>query len=95
VAALPDVPTMAESGFPELTFDSWFGLFAPAATPPDVVQKINADVNEALRSKDVVEKFESVGGEPYPQPQAKFADEVRADTAKWGKVARDAHVTVD
>jgi tripartite-type tricarboxylate transporter receptor subunit TctC len=95
VAALPDVPTVAEAGFPELTFDSWFGLFAPASTPMDIVQKINADVNEALRGSDVVEKFESVGGEPFPQSQQQFAAQVKADTAKWGKVARDAHVTVD
>jgi tripartite-type tricarboxylate transporter receptor subunit TctC len=95
VAALPDVPTMAESGYPELTFDSWFGLFAPSSTPADVVRKINADVNEALRQPDVVEKFESVGGKPFPQSQEAFAAQVKSDTAKWGKVARDAHVTVD
>lgn len=95
VDALPDVPTMAESGYPELTFDSWFGLFAPSSTPMDIVQKINADVNEALRGSDVVEKFESVGGKPFAQSQPQFAAQVKADTAKWGQVARDAHVTVD
>ena len=95
VKALPNVPTMAQSGYPQLTFDSWFGIFAPVATPPRIVAQINAAVNEALRMPDVIKAYESVGAEPLVQSRTQFAAQVKADTAKWGRVARDAHITID
>jgi tripartite-type tricarboxylate transporter receptor subunit TctC len=90
VEAIKDVPTMAESGFKAMEFDSWFGLFAPAAVPAAVVQKINADVNDVLREKETVAKFADVGAEPLATSPQAFDAMVRRDTARWGKAARDS-----
>jgi tripartite-type tricarboxylate transporter receptor subunit TctC len=95
VPTLKDVPTMAESGYPQLTFDSWFGLFAPVKTPATVVQRINDAVNQALHSPDVIQKFEAIGAEPLAQSPKQFAAQVKSDTARWGKVARDANIHID
>jgi len=61
---LKDVPTVAEAGFPELTTDSWWGLFVPTGTPPDVVRKISTDVNEILKRPDVARRFAEFGAGP-------------------------------
>lgn len=95
VDALRDVPTMKEAGFPQLTFESWFGLFAPAATPAAVVEKISRDVNEVLGMPDVVAKFGTAGADPLRLPVADFNALVRADTEKWGKVARASGAKAD
>ncbi len=95
VEAIKDVPTMAESGVKALEFDSWFGLFAPAAVPAAVVQKINADVNEILRAKDTIDKFAGVGADPLPVSAQAFDTMVKNDTARWGKVARDSGTKAD
>ncbi|MES2972478.1 MAG: tripartite tricarboxylate transporter substrate binding protein [Pseudomonadota bacterium] len=95
VDAIKDVPTMAESGVKALEFDSWFGLFAPAAVPAAVVQKINADVNEILRAKDTIDKFAGVGADPLPVSAQAFDTMVKNDTARWGKVARDSGTKAD
>ena len=92
---VPDLPTIAEAGVPGYEFDNWYGLWAPAATPGVVVNKINEEVNRALASPAVLERFtesgiESLGGSP-----AKFAAYLAAETKKWSAVARDAGIKVD
>lgn len=95
VSSLPDVPTMAESGVDALSFDSWFGLFAAAATPEPVVRKINQAVNEILNSPDAAKTFASVGAETLSMSPDAFGELVRKDTARWGKVARESGATVE
>lgn len=95
VSSLPDVPTMAESGVDALSFDSWFGLFAPVATPAPVVLKINQAVNEILNSPDAAKTFASVGAETLSLSPDAFGELVRKDTARWGKVARESGATVE
>ena len=96
--ALPDVPTIAESGVASLaSFDatSWFGVFAPAGTPRDVVLKINADANKALQSAEMKEKLLSQGAEAVGNTPEYFADYIKAETTKWAKVVRDSGAKVD
>lgn len=95
VSSLPDVPTMAEAGVPALSFDSWFGLFAPSATPVAVVQKINRSVNEILQTPDAATTFASVGAQTLAMSSEEFGALVRKDTARWGKVARESGASVD
>jgi len=64
-ASFSTIPTVAEAGFKEFDVNPWFGLFAPAKVPPQIVRKINADVNDLLKSKDVADKFAAQGAEPY------------------------------
>ena len=96
--ALPDVPTIAESGVASLaSFEatSWFGIFAPAGTPRDVVLKINADTNKALQSAEMKEKLLSQGAEAVGNTPEYFADYIKAETIKWARVVRDSGAKVD
>jgi tripartite-type tricarboxylate transporter receptor subunit TctC len=92
--ALPDVPTIGESvkGF---AADSWFGLMVPAATSREIIARFNADVQKALALQETKERLLSVGGFVVPGGPEQLAERVRADVAKWGKVARTAGVKVE
>ncbi|TFZ02759.1 tripartite tricarboxylate transporter substrate binding protein [Ramlibacter henchirensis] len=90
-----NIPTIAESGFKDFDVNPWFGLFAPAKVPPQVVRKINADVNEVLKSKDVVDKFSAQGAEPYITDPQQFAGVLKADIAKWSQVVKASGASVD
>jgi tripartite-type tricarboxylate transporter receptor subunit TctC len=82
---LPDVPTFKEQGYANLAFNSWFGIVAPAKTPPDIVAKLNADIVRALRSPDGRKKMEDAGFQVTGTSQQEFARIIAADTATWGK----------
>lgn len=86
---LPDVPTFKELGYPEIEDYTWVGFFAPAGTPPEIVQKLNDALNRVLQKPDVHERlealtFESIGGSPK-----QFSDYVRAEVAKWAVVVKE------
>jgi len=91
----PDVPTISESGAPGFEAKSWFGLVAPAGTPPDVIKKINQDVTRVISDRAFAEKYlaaqglESITGSPE-----QFAALIRAETVRWGKVVKDADAKV-
>ncbi|MGB9383443.1 MAG: tripartite tricarboxylate transporter substrate binding protein [Pseudolabrys sp.] len=91
----PDVPTLSESGAPGFEAKSWFGLVAPAGTPPDVIKKINQDVTRVISDHAFAEKYlaaqglESITGTPE-----QFAAFVRAETVRWGRIVKDADVKV-
>jgi tripartite-type tricarboxylate transporter receptor subunit TctC len=81
---LPQVPTLAESGFPTFVMPGWGGLMAPAGTPKAIVDKINADVQRAVQDPKVAEKLLAVGMEPPPaMPASKFRDFIYEDIARW------------
>ncbi len=84
-AALPDVPTFKEQGYPELEFSSWFGIVAPAKTPPEIIAKLNADIVKAVRSADGKTKLEDAGFRVTGTSREEFVRIISADTAKWGK----------
>ena len=91
----PDVPTISESGVPGYEAKSWFGLFAPAGTPPDIIKKINQDVTNVISDRAFAEKYLVAQGlEPIVGTPEQFAAFIRAETAKWGKVIKDANITL-
>jgi tripartite-type tricarboxylate transporter receptor subunit TctC len=92
---LPDVPTMAEAGVPGYESDTWFGLLAPAATPRDIVARINADVIAALKAGDLRERFAAAGAEPAGGTPEAFGAKIRAESAKWARVVAAAHIKTD
>jgi tripartite-type tricarboxylate transporter receptor subunit TctC len=91
----PDIPTLAESGYPGLEVASWYGILAPAGTPQDIVRKLNADINRILKSPDVLERLTALGTEPTGGTAEQFAETIKADTAKWAKVVGDAGIRID
>jgi tripartite-type tricarboxylate transporter receptor subunit TctC len=93
--ALKDVPTVAESGFPGFDVNPWFGILTPAGTPMAVVRKINADVNEMLAQKDVIDRFTNLGAVPFVTSPAQFSKIAHDDIVKWAKVVKESGATVD
>jgi len=92
LAALPDVPTIAELGFPNYEITSWQGLFAPAGTPKDVVAKINAETVAMLNAPDIRQRISQEGADPVGSTPEQFTARVKAEVAKWGKVVREAGI---
>ena len=96
VPQLPEVPTVAEGGWPTFEAVFWFGLFAPGGTPPEIVARINAEVQRILADGAFRERslnpymFEPLAGSP-----AEFANYIRADVQKWDRVIREANIKID
>ncbi len=88
----PDTPTVAESGYPGYNVDVWFGLLAPGKTPPEVVQRLNAEVNKALERPDVREKMLQQFYAPAGGTSASFADVIRADLERFAKPIQQAGI---
>lgn len=86
--ALPDVPTMKEQGYATLEFSSWFGIVAPAKTPPEVLAKLQADVLKAVQSPDGKQKMEEAGFRVTGTTREEFARIIAADTVTWGKAVK-------
>ena len=84
-AALPDVPTIKEQGFPNLEFTAWFGIVAPAGTPPAIISKLNADIVRAVQSSDTKKRLEEAGFRVTGTSADAFAKIIEADTTTWGK----------
>jgi tripartite-type tricarboxylate transporter receptor subunit TctC len=93
--ALPDVPTVAESGYPGFDADSWYGLLMPAGTPAAIVQRVNAEVNKLLALPELRERIGAEGGEALGGTPARFASLLKADLAKWGDAVRQSGAKVD
>jgi tripartite-type tricarboxylate transporter receptor subunit TctC len=91
-----DLPPIGASGLPSFQAISWFGVFAPAKTPPHVVAKVSSDVQRITSSADFREKFLDANYlQPLPGTPEEFARYVEADAAKWGRIIRDGKITVE
>jgi tripartite-type tricarboxylate transporter receptor subunit TctC len=90
--AFPDVPTIAEDGFPEATLNFWSGLVAPAGTPAAAVQRLNEVLNRALASTDMRDRLASVGSDPWPTTPKELDTRAREDFERMGKVIRAAGI---
>jgi tripartite-type tricarboxylate transporter receptor subunit TctC len=95
LAVLPDVPTVAESGYPGFEADQWYGLVAPAGTPAAVVARLNAEVNKALALPDVAQQLAVEGATPMPGPPQAFGDLIRREIPRWAEVVRAGNVRPD
>ncbi len=95
VAALPDVPTLAEAGFPGFNDDTWIGVFLPAGTPVAIVQKLNEAINKSLQNPDMRERLDALAFEPVGGSTQQFAAYVKAEIAKWGKVVREGNIKAE
>jgi tripartite-type tricarboxylate transporter receptor subunit TctC len=91
----PDLPTVAESGMPGFEGVTWFGVVAPARTPPAVVERLSREIGRVLASPDVKEKLASLGAEASPTTPQAFAEIIRADREKWARVIRAANLKID
>jgi tripartite-type tricarboxylate transporter receptor subunit TctC len=92
---LPDVPTIAESGYPGFEAVGWIGLAAPAKTPEAVLNKVNAEVVKILAAQDMKDRLAGLGVTPLGDSRAQFTAFVRGEIAKWGKLIKDAGIKAD
>jgi tripartite-type tricarboxylate transporter receptor subunit TctC len=92
--AAPDLPTVAEAGVPGYEFTAWFGLFAPAATPREVVTRLNAAVTRAIESPDLKARMEQQGAEPFAATPEQFAQFFKGEVDKWARVVREGRLAV-
>ena len=92
-AAAPDVPTMAEAGYPGVVFNLWVGMLAPAGTPAEIVTRLNAEIGKAAQSRDVRERLLAEGTEPMSVSPSQMAEIVRRETSQWAKIVKTANIT--
>ena len=95
LATVPQVPTTGESGVNNFEVSVWFGMLAPAATPRDIVNRLNQELAKALASPDIRERFASGGIEPLTSTSEQFAAFARAETVRYAKVIKDANISID
>jgi tripartite-type tricarboxylate transporter receptor subunit TctC len=92
---LPDVPTFAELGYPAVNVALWYGLMAPAGTPPEIIARLNREVNQALKAPDVMEKFAAQGTEGLGGTPAQAANYMRQEMERWGPVVKKAGIVAN
>jgi tripartite-type tricarboxylate transporter receptor subunit TctC len=95
LATLTDVPTLAEGGLTGYDSVGWFGLVAPAGTPPSIVARLNSAFGKALRDPGIAERISGLGAEPAPTSVDEFRSFVAAENAKWRKLITDAGIKAD
>jgi len=95
IAAAPDVPTVAESGYPSYEVTNWHGLVGPKGLPKDIVARLNKEANEALKSKDAEKVLAGDGLEPAGGSPEEFAVIIKNEVARWSQVVKQAGVRVD
>ena len=94
-AQLPDVPTLAESGFKGFEAVTWFGVLAPAGTPAAIVAQLNKAINQALKQPDVADKLRSEGGDILGGTSEQFAALLRTEVPRWSKIVKDSGASLD
>ena len=92
---LPDLPTAAEAGLPDVQLTTWTGLYAPKGTPDAVVQKINADLHTVAARKEVLTRLEALGAGPKLMSPEQFAAFTRSERERWGKIIHRANIKVE
>jgi tripartite-type tricarboxylate transporter receptor subunit TctC len=94
-ASMPDIPTVAESGYPEVDSTSWWGLLAPAGVPKDIIDRLNAETVRLLNQHDVKQRLMSEGADPAPTAPDQFASFIRSEIVKWANLVKVTGVKVE
>ena len=94
-SVMPELPTIAELGFPGIVAENWYGFYAPAGTPRAIINRLNAEINKGLKQPDVKERFQALGTEVIGTTPEELADTVRKELAKWSKTAKEAGARLD
>jgi len=95
VAALPDTPTVAESGFPGFEDRSWVGFLAPSRTSREIVDKLNGEINRILALADVLARLEGMGLEPQPRSAGAFAQYLKMEVGRWAEIVKKTGITAE
>ena len=93
--ALPEVPTVAESGLPGYEYTTWYGIFAPAKTPEAIVKKMNAEIVRMLADPQMTQRFQSQGGDPASSTPAQLTAYMREEMARWTRVIKTAGIRIE
>ena len=92
---LPDVPTVVELGYPDATVEPWSGFFAPAGTPPEIVHRLNRELNAIVASREVRERFAELGLDPVADSTPeRFAADIKAQVARWPAIVKAAGIAL-
>jgi len=94
-STLPDVPTLAEAGLKDFDQGTWFGILAPAATPKEIVARLNAEMVAIIHSPEFRKRMQEIGAEPVGDSPEQMAMQIQNDTAKYAKLVKDAKVSID
>ena len=94
-SALPDVPTLDEAGLKGFNIGTWFGVQAPAATPKDILARLNADMVKAIQSPEFRKRMDEIGAEPIGNSAEQMAQQIKGETEKFARLVKDAKVTIE
>ncbi len=94
-AALPEVPTLDEAGLKGFNIGTWFGVLAPAATPRDIVARLNAEMVKVIQSADFRKRMDEIGAEPIGNTTEQMAQQIKAETEKFARLVKDANVVIE
>ena len=94
-AAVPNVPTYGEMGFPDVYSGSWVAFFAPAKTADAIIGKLNSEINQVMKDPEVLQRLKAIGFDPIVKNEAETVDYFRSEIANWGKMVRTVGITVD
>ena len=92
---LPDVPTIREAGIENCEVTTWYGMLAPAGTPREIIQRLNAEWTQIVAMPEVIEKMRAAGTDPLSSTPEQFADFIKSETVRWAKVIKDNNVSVE
>ena len=93
--SLPNVPTMAEAGYPDIKGDTWFAAVVPAGTPQEIVARLNREIVNIIGLPDIKENLATLGFEPVASSPAEFGARIKAETETWAKVIRAANIKAE
>lgn len=95
MAAAPELPTLSESGLAGFDVTSWYGIVAPAGTPPEIIARLQSEIGNALHQSDVRDELTALGAEPIANTPAEFATMIKSETEKWSAIVRNAKITIE
>ena len=94
-SALPDVPTLDEAGLKGFDIGTWFGVLAPAATPKDVLARLNTEMVKVIQSPEFRKRMDEIGAEPIGDSAEQMAQQIKSETEKFARLVKDAKVTIE